>query len=181
MFLRGQAGRCAPLHTLHTPQPACQPVGALEISMQMVLIRWASCQAGLSGLISVKALTAQLQSWPTLLAPARRSSEGHLQTDSLAASLPRLAPGRLPGEQAGPATMLAQRQASRWAAGEAGPCSGPPALAGLGIRGHVRMERCSLTQGPVLADGFQGTPWDSPLPSLSAHLHEGSSTPRLQD
>lgn len=32
------------LYTLHT-QPACQPVRALEISMQMVLIRWASCQA----------------------------------------------------------------------------------------------------------------------------------------
>lgn len=32
------------LHTPHT-QPARQPVGALEISMQMVLIRWASCQA----------------------------------------------------------------------------------------------------------------------------------------
>lgn len=31
--------------TLSTPQPACQPVRALEISMQMVLIRWASCQA----------------------------------------------------------------------------------------------------------------------------------------
>lgn len=33
------------LCTLSTPQPACQPVRALEISMQMVLIRWASCQA----------------------------------------------------------------------------------------------------------------------------------------
>lgn len=79
--------------------------------MQMVLIRWVSCQAGLSGLVSVKALTAQLRSWPTLLAPARRSSEGHLQTDSLAASLPQLAPSGLAadslGKQAGPATMLA--------------------------------------------------------------------------
>lgn len=32
------------LYTPHT-QPARQPVRALEISMQMVLIRWASCQA----------------------------------------------------------------------------------------------------------------------------------------
>lgn len=69
--------------------------------MQMVLIRWASCQAGLSGLVSVKALTAQLRSWPTLLAPARRSSEGHLQTDSLAASLPRLAPSGLAADSLG--------------------------------------------------------------------------------
>lgn len=40
-----QGGHCASLCTLYTPQPACQPVRALEISMQMVLIRWASCQA----------------------------------------------------------------------------------------------------------------------------------------
>lgn len=37
----------------------------------------------------MKALTARLRRRPTLLAPARRGSEGHLQTDSLAASLPR--------------------------------------------------------------------------------------------
>lgn len=41
----GQGGRGASLCALSTPQPACQPVRALEISMQMVLIRWASCQA----------------------------------------------------------------------------------------------------------------------------------------
>lgn len=39
----GRPLRLSP-YTLHT-QPARQPVRALEISMQMALIRWASCQA----------------------------------------------------------------------------------------------------------------------------------------